>query len=309
MTRTSDPTAHATRPAPGLGSAVRHGPAGPLPGRLRDQPVHGSGDASPTRAAAMAQWRAPGRHPRDGSAHGSTSSSSGADAPDMVYAMNLGLALTDAGRTGSRCPTCATRSAARRPRRARAWFAEAGFAPTFVGRDGVGAHLEAGDAFPFAGELVVGYGPRTEEQALKHLATDFDIAVRGVRITHPGCTTSTWPSARSTPRRPWSVRLPSTRERPGAARPGARPDRAQRAGGAHVLRQLGRRRPHRRDAGLPDRVRRELEDAGLHGGDRRRVRVPQGRRVDPLPDEPARHHGSGRDLRQVRGRSRSRYPR
>jgi N-dimethylarginine dimethylaminohydrolase len=69
---------------------------------------------------------------------------------------------------------------------ARAWFTAAGFAPTVVGQSGVGAHLEAGDAFPFAGELVVGYGPRTDEQALKHLATDFEIAIRGVQITHPG---------------------------------------------------------------------------------------------------------------------------
>ena len=55
-----------------------------------------------------------------------------------------------------------------------------------IGRDGVGAHFEAGDAFAWRGELVVGYGPRTEELALKHLATDLGVSVRGVRITHPG---------------------------------------------------------------------------------------------------------------------------
>ena len=32
----------------------------------------------------------------------------------------------------------------------------------------------------------MGYGPRTEELALKHLATDLEVRVRGVRITHPG---------------------------------------------------------------------------------------------------------------------------
>jgi N-dimethylarginine dimethylaminohydrolase len=69
---------------------------------------------------------------------------------------------------------------------AQRWFDDHGFATTLVGRDGVGPHLEAGDAFPFGDALVVGYGPRTEELALKHLATELDTRVRGVRITHPG---------------------------------------------------------------------------------------------------------------------------
>ena len=69
---------------------------------------------------------------------------------------------------------------------AQPWFAERGFATSYVGRDGVGAHLEAGDAFAFGDALVVGYGPRTEELALKHLASDLGIRVRGLRITHPG---------------------------------------------------------------------------------------------------------------------------
>ena len=50
----------------------------------------------------------------------------------------------------------------------------------------MGAHLEAGDAFAFGSKLVVGYGPRTEEPALKHLADDLGVRVRGVRIDHPG---------------------------------------------------------------------------------------------------------------------------
>jgi N-dimethylarginine dimethylaminohydrolase len=66
------------------------------------------------------------------------------------------------------------------------WFAQAGHALTYVGRDGIGAHLEAGDAFAFGDALVVGHGPRTEELALKHLATELDVRVRGLRITHPG---------------------------------------------------------------------------------------------------------------------------
>ena len=32
----------------------------------------------------------------------------------------------------------------------------------------------------------MGFGPRTEELALKHLATDLGVSVRGFRITHPG---------------------------------------------------------------------------------------------------------------------------
>ncbi len=109
-----------------------------------------------------------------------------ADSPDMVYAMNLGLALNDA--RGARVAISHMRYPERRTEsdEASRWFEDAGFAATYVGQSGVGAHLESGDAFPFAGRLVVGYGPRTEKLALKHLAHDFDLAVQGVRIVHPG---------------------------------------------------------------------------------------------------------------------------
>jgi N-dimethylarginine dimethylaminohydrolase len=109
------------------------------------------------------------------------------DAPDMVYAMNLGLGLVRADGTEH-----VVLSHMRYPERrmetgsAQPWFAGRGFATSYVGRDGVGAHLEAGDAFAFGDALVVGYGPRTEELALKHLASDLGIRVRGLRITHPG---------------------------------------------------------------------------------------------------------------------------
>lgn len=109
------------------------------------------------------------------------------EAPDMVYAMNLGLPLLREDGNGR-----VVLSHMRYPQRrmetpaAEAWFAERGWAADRVGRDGVGAHLEAGDAFAFRGELVVGHGPRTEELALKHLASDLEIGVRGFRITHPG---------------------------------------------------------------------------------------------------------------------------
>jgi arginine dihydrolase len=110
------------------------------------------------------------------------------DAPDMVYAMNLGLALQETDGTGSRVVLSHMRYPQRRMEtpEADAWFAGHGVARRSIGRDGVGAHFEAGDAFAWRGELVVGYGPRTEELALKHLATDLGVTVRGIRITHPG---------------------------------------------------------------------------------------------------------------------------
>lgn len=110
-----------------------------------------------------------------------------ADAPDMVYAMNLGLGLV---RPDGRQHVVMShmRYAERRMEGASAqpWFAGRGWSTSYVGRDGVGAHLEAGDAFAFGDALVVGYGPRTEELALKHLAADLGVRVRGLRITHPG---------------------------------------------------------------------------------------------------------------------------
>lgn len=110
-----------------------------------------------------------------------------ADAPDMVYAMNLGLGVVRADGT-PHVVMSHMRYAERRMETASAepFFAGHGFTTSYVGRDGVGAHLEAGDAFAFGDALVVGHGPRTEELALKHLAADLGVRVRGLRITHPG---------------------------------------------------------------------------------------------------------------------------
>ncbi|HET8560545.1 MAG TPA: arginine deiminase-related protein [Marmoricola sp.] len=104
------------------------------------------------------------------------------DAPDMVYAMNLGLVV------GGRVMLSHMRHPERRMETpaAAGWFRDEGLALTAFGAGGVGAHFEAGDAFPWRGELLVGYGPRTEELALKHLATELGVTVRGFRITHPG---------------------------------------------------------------------------------------------------------------------------
>ncbi|WP_183097583.1 dimethylarginine dimethylaminohydrolase family protein [Nocardioides pelophilus] len=114
-----------------------------------------------------------------------------ADSPDMVYAMNLGLAVLrpEWEGPGRRSVVMSHMRFAQRRNEtpsAQRWFETQGFATSYVGRDGVGAHFEAGDAFPYAGDLVVGIGPRTDELALKHLAADLGVTVRGVRITHPG---------------------------------------------------------------------------------------------------------------------------
>ncbi len=107
------------------------------------------------------------------------------DSPDMVYAMNLGLGIL--GPTGPSVVMSHMRFAERRREGASAqpWFAAQGYSTSYVGRDGIGAHFEPGDAFAWNRELLVGFGPRTDELALKHLATDLDVAVRGFRIVHP----------------------------------------------------------------------------------------------------------------------------
>ncbi len=108
------------------------------------------------------------------------------DAPDMVYAMNLGLAVVRPSGEPE-----VLMSHMRYPERrmetgtAQAFFARAGAATSHVGSDGVGPHLEAGDVFAFGDSLVAGFGPRTEERALEALAVALDVRVRGLRITHP----------------------------------------------------------------------------------------------------------------------------
>jgi N-dimethylarginine dimethylaminohydrolase len=108
-----------------------------------------------------------------------------ADAPDMVYAMNLGLGIVRPA--GAHVVMSHMRHSERRmeSESAQPWFERSGRTTSYVGREGVGAHLEAGDVFAWRDGLVAAYGPRTEELALKHLATDLDVRVRGVRITHP----------------------------------------------------------------------------------------------------------------------------
>ncbi len=113
-----------------------------------------------------------------------------ADAPDMVYAMNLGLGVVRVDGSGpvkGHVVMSHMRYAERRMETlsAQPWFERSGRTTSYVGREGVGAHLEAGDVFAWRDALVAGFGPRTEELALKYLAGDLGVRVRGVRLTHP----------------------------------------------------------------------------------------------------------------------------
>ena len=105
------------------------------------------------------------------------------DSPDMVYAMNVGLATAD-----GRAMLSHMRFEPRRKESLSAaeWFTTNGFALSRTGSEGVGPHFESGDAFVFGDALVVGYGHRSEALALKHLATEWNIRVRGLRIAHEG---------------------------------------------------------------------------------------------------------------------------
>ena len=107
-------------------------------------------------------------------------------APDMVYAMNLGLATVRNGRLDVVLSHMRYEQRRVETPAARAWFTGLGASTVDVGADGVGPHFEAGDAFPWDGDLVVGFGPRTEELALKSLAAELGVRVRGYRLVHPG---------------------------------------------------------------------------------------------------------------------------
>lgn len=129
-----------------------------------------------------------------------------ADSPDMVYAQNLGLAVIRAGER--RVVMSHTRFVQRRMEAlsAKEWFAADGFNVEWIGgvepesmaqlteSDGTSlldAHghrapsFEAGDAFLWRDELVIGHGPRTDVDALASLGRAFDVQTHGVGITHP----------------------------------------------------------------------------------------------------------------------------
>ncbi|MFE6506454.1 dimethylarginine dimethylaminohydrolase family protein [Nocardioides sp. NPDC057767] len=109
------------------------------------------------------------------------------DSPDMVYAMNLGFAATLAeGRRHALLSHMRFPERRNETRSAVEWFTANGWGTAYVGKDGVGPTFEAGDVFPFAGHLVAGTGPRTDEMALKTLAAEMNVRVLGVRTTHSG---------------------------------------------------------------------------------------------------------------------------
>ena len=112
-----------------------------------------------------------------------------ADSPDMVYAMNLGLVITNpsAGSAGQTVMMSHMRFPERRMETVSAArsFAALGLEPRYVGREGIGGFFESGDAFPFGGDLVVGYAKRSDEIGLKGLAAELGVQVRGLRLVHP----------------------------------------------------------------------------------------------------------------------------
>ena len=109
------------------------------------------------------------------------------DSPDMVYAMNLGFAASLAdGRRHVLLSHMRFPERRNETNSAVEWFAANGWGTAYVGKDGVGPTFEAGDVFPYAGHLVAGTGPRTDEMALKTLATEMNVRVLGVRTTHSG---------------------------------------------------------------------------------------------------------------------------
>jgi N-dimethylarginine dimethylaminohydrolase len=103
--------------------------------------------------------------------------------------MNLGLGI--AGGLGLASAPGVVMSHMRFPQRrmetasAATWFTAHGYTVAYLGGDGMGPCFEAGDAFAYGGDLVVGTGPRTDGDALKELASRLGVRVRGLRTTHP----------------------------------------------------------------------------------------------------------------------------
>ena len=231
-----------------------------------------------------------------------------ADAPDMVYAMNLGLALVrEDGQPAHGDEPHALPRAPHGDRPApQPFFADLGFTTSYVGREGIGAHFEAGDAFAFGDALVVGYGPRTEELGLKHLATDLGVRVRGFRITHPGMYHL-------------DLAFNPLDDRRAMVCPAAFDDDSAAALLALVPEPLVLTEEEALTfcansivigttilmPACPDRVRAQLEEWGFEIVLLDLVRVPQGRRLDPLPDQPGRRDHRSRPARRSRRRGRA----
>ena len=223
-----------------------------------------------------------------------------ADAPDMVYAMNLGFVVENpegpwVSASAGHAVMSHMRYAERRMETssAAAWFAGRGFSVSYVGRDGVGAHLEAGDAFAWGDALVVGYGPRTDELGLKALATELSVRVRGLRITHPGMYHLDLAFCPLDDRR--AIVCPAAFDDESAAALLAlvpeplviTEEEALTTFAANSI-VIGSTVLMPACAGADARIVARLEEWGFEVVQRRRLPVPPRRRLDPLPDQPPR---------------------
>lgn len=118
------------------------------------------------------------------------------DVPDMVYAQNLGLVWQ---RSGERHVLMSHMRFPQRRREtpvAAAWFAEHGFRvhwlgeePTtddqFMAPDNPAPAFEAGDAFWWRGEMIVGHGPRTDLAAVALIREQLGVRTHAIHTTHP----------------------------------------------------------------------------------------------------------------------------
>ena len=101
--------------------------------------------------------------------------------PDMVFTANAGLV------DGDRFLVSRFRYPERQPEAAcdRAWFRQKGFRLLDLSGDPAPYFEGAGDALPFTGQLVAGYGPRSEKTAYNLVSDLLGIRVVPVRLVDP----------------------------------------------------------------------------------------------------------------------------
>jgi len=118
------------------------------------------------------------------------------DTPDMVYAMNLGQVWHRAGRGHVLMSNMRFPQRRAETQTAAAWFADHGYQVHWLGQlqpdgrqlDPDGALtpvFEAGDAFWWRGELLVGWGPRTEQSAIARVGEALGVPTHPVETTYP----------------------------------------------------------------------------------------------------------------------------
>lgn len=102
------------------------------------------------------------------------------DSPDMVYAQNLALVWSREGRSHALMSTMRFDERRHERQTAEPWFADRGYEIHHIG-----PAFEAGDAFWWRGELIVGHGPRTELAAIWLLADLLQVPTRAIHTVHP----------------------------------------------------------------------------------------------------------------------------